>query len=84
MNRKSHVMDHEMTLQIFGALKSSAFGGTSKKCSINSTPQVELKKKEGHVKSHVRCRGSCLPKFKGEKRQKVSIKTFQESNIGVD
>ena len=65
-----------MTLRIFGALKSYAFGGTSKRCSIDSTPQVELKKKKDHVKSHVRCRGSCLPKVKREERQKVSIQTL--------
>ena len=58
-----------MVLQIFGAPKSYAFGETSKRCSINSTPQVELKKKESHVRSHVRCRGSCLTKVKREERQ---------------
>ena len=76
MNRRSHVMSHVMILQIFGTPKSYAFGGTSKKCSINSISQVELKKKEGHVKSHVRCRCFCLFKAKGEERQRVSIKTF--------
>ena len=58
-----------MTLRVFGAPKSCAFGKTSKRCSIDSTPQVELKK-EGHVRSYVRCRGFCLRKVKGEKKQR--------------
>ena len=69
MNRKGHVLGHVMILQIFGALKSCAFGGTLKRSPIDSTSQVELKKK-GHVKSHVRCRDSCLPIVKGEERQR--------------
>ena len=69
VNRKSHMLDHMMVLRIFDAPKRCAFEGTLKKCSINSTPQVKLKKKESHVKSHVRCKGSCLTKVKREKRQ---------------
>ena len=72
MNRRSHVSDHVMVLRIFGAPKSCVFEKTSKKYSIDSTPRVELKKKEGHVRSHVRYKGSCLPKIKGEKRQGFS------------
>ena len=68
MNRRSHMLGHVMTLQIFSASKSCAFGKTLKRCSIDSTTRVELKK--GHVKSHVRCRSSCLTKVKREERQK--------------
>ena len=68
INKKSHVLGHVMLLRIFDASKSCAFGGTLKRCSIDSAPQVDLKKKEDHVRSHVRCRGSCLTKVKGEKR----------------
>ena len=84
MNRKSHMSGHVIVLRIFNAPKSCAFGGTLKKCLSNSTPQVELKKKEGHVKSHVRYRGSCLTKVKGEKRQRFLIRTLQNSNVVVD
>ena len=78
MNKKSHVPDQVMTQQIFNPPKSCAFRRTSKKCSIDSITQVELKKKkkEGYVRSHVRCRVSCLPKVKGEGKQKVLIRTF--------
>ena len=41
------MIGHVMTLQIFGAPKSCALGGTLKRCLIDSTLQVELKKKKG-------------------------------------
>ena len=68
MNKKSHVPRYVMTLRMFGAPKSYAFKRISKRCSINSTSRVELKK--DHVKRHVRCKGSCLTKVKTEKRQR--------------
>ena len=64
MNRRSHVSGHVIVLQIFGTPKSCAFRKTPKRCSIDLTPQVELKKKEGHVRSHMRCRDFCLTKVK--------------------
>ena len=69
VNKKSYVLGHMMILRIFGAPKSCVFGKNLKGCSINSTLRVELKKKEDHIRSHVRCRGSCLPKVKEEERQ---------------
>ena len=59
---------HVMTLRIFGALKSCDFREISKKCLINSTPQVELKK--CYMRSHMSCRSSCLTKVKREESQR--------------
>ena len=42
VNRKSHVMGHVMTLRIFGAPKSCAFGEVTKRYLINLTPWVGL------------------------------------------
>ena len=81
MNKKSHLSGHVMVLQIFGTPKSCAFGRTFKSCLIDSTPQVELKIKEGYVKNHVKCRGSCLPKVKREEMQEFLIKILQESKL---
>ena len=68
MNRRSHVLGHVMTLQIFGAPKICAFGGILKRCSIDSTPQVALKKKKGYVRSHVRYISSCLTMIKRKEK----------------
>ena len=76
MNKKSHVLGHVIVLRIFGALKSCAFGGTFKRCSINSTSQVELKKMEGHVRSHVRCKGFCLTKVKKGRKARDFNRNF--------
>ena len=84
VNRKSHVLGHVMIVRLFGAPKICVFRGTLKSCSINSTLRVEFKKKKGHVRSHVRCRGSGLTKVKKEERQEFLIRTFWESNVGVD
>ena len=70
VNKKSHMLGYVMILLIFGAPKSYAFKKTSKRCSIDSTLQVELKKKKSHVRSHVRSWGSCSTKVKREERQR--------------
>ena len=74
MNRKSHIIRHLLTLQIFSASKSCAFGKTVKKCSIDLTWQIKLSCTKVTCRSHkvklragVTCRnyvqGACkLPK----------------------
>ena len=84
VNRRSHVSGYVIVLQIFGAPKSCAFGGTLKSCSIDSTPRVELKKKKGYIRNHVSCKGSYLTNVKREERQRFLIRTLQESNVVVD
>ena len=42
INGRSHVMGHMIILQIFGALKSCAFGEIIKRYSIDSTSWVGL------------------------------------------
>ena len=38
VNKKSYVMSHVITLEIFGTSKSYTFGKITKRCLIDSTP----------------------------------------------
>ena len=50
MNRKSYVVRHLMTLQLFNALKSYVFEKNTKRCLIDSTLWIGLNYKLSYVK----------------------------------
>ena len=41
INKKSHMLCHVITLRLFGALKSYAYGKITKEYLIDSTPLVK-------------------------------------------